>query len=93
MVLRDEVDKLSEEYELVFRDSDNKTQRNKRAIDLHVKIDRATDDLLALKAQLAEGRRSEIMDEMAHRLDYMNDTILEEVFGLDPNAKKQKASD
>lgn len=93
MKLRDEVDKLSEEYELIFRDSDNKTQKNKLAIDLHVKIDRATDDLLTLKGQLAEGRRSEIMDEMAHRLDYMNDTILEEVFNLDPNAKKQKASD
>lgn len=93
MKLRDNVDKLSEEYELIFRDSDNKTQKNKLAIDLHVKIDRATDELLGLKAQLAEGRRSEIMDEMAHRLDYMNDTILAEVFNLDPTAKKQKASD
>ncbi len=88
MKLRDNVDLLSEEYDLIFRDSDNKTQKNKRAIDLHVKLDRATDDLLSLQAQLTNGRRSEIMDELAQRLEFMNDTILREVFNLDPSAKK-----
>lgn len=88
MELRDQVDILSEDYERIFRDSDNDTQKNRNAIDLHVKLDRATDELVTLQSELTPGRRSEIMDELATRLDYMNDTILREVFGLDPNAKK-----
>jgi Mg-chelatase subunit ChlI len=89
MKLRDEVDKLSEEYEIVFSDSDNKSVRNKKAIDLHSKLERATEELLGLRAQLAKGRRSEIMDDIHTRLEHMNDTILREVFNLDPGARKK----
>lgn len=90
MELRDEVDKLSEEYDLIFNDSDNKSTRNKKSIDLHTKLDRATEDLVELENQLPKGRRSEIMDEIHRRLGFMTDTILREVFNLDPNAKKKK---
>lgn len=89
MLLREDVDALSEEYDLILRDSDNENQQNKRAIDLHVKLDRAIDDLIALKDQLTNGRRSEIMDEMGQRLEYMNNTILQDVFNLDPEKRKR----
>lgn len=89
MKLRDQVDKLSEEFDLIFNDSDNKAQRNKKAIDLHTKLDRASDELVVLQGQLPKGRRSEIMDEIFRRLKTMNDTVLMEVFNLDPNAKRK----
>ena len=88
--LRDDIDKLSEEFDIIFRDSDNKSVRNKKAIELHTKLDRGVEDLEELQAQLTPGRRSNIMDEMERRLGAMTAQILRDVFNIDPESKQAK---
>lgn len=91
MELREGVDELSKEFDIIFADSDNITDRNKKAIALHVKVTRASDELGDLFDQLTPGRRSEIMDELLDRLTYMDDTIMDKVFNLSGKNKKRLA--
>lgn len=86
--LRDDVESLNEEFEVIFNDSDNKTARNKKAIDLHSKLDRAATELKDLQNKLPAGRRSEVMEDIETNLEGMTDRILRDVFSIDPTQKK-----
>jgi MoxR-like ATPase len=93
MKLRDEIDTLAEEYEQVMGDSDNLQVRNRRAIDVHGKLERAANDIDAIAARMTAGRKSQIIEDERARLKTMNDTILREVFGVDPTTRKRKGSE
>lgn len=85
MDLRTELQQLAAELDVVLKDSDNVQQRNRKAIDLHGKLDRATAELESLKERASQnGRSSEIVDEVGGTLTSLLDRLLQEVFNIDP---------
>lgn len=85
MRLRDDVDKLQDEYDLIW-EADNPTEQSNRAMPLHTKIDRAAADLGELQDQLTPGRRSDTMEKMDRQLTSMNHRILRDIFHVDPDS-------
>lgn len=84
--LRDDVEGLAEELEKVLKDSDNPQQRNRNAIDLHGKLDRAGAEIEEIEKQVAAGgRQSELVEDVKTRIVSMTDVLLETVFNIDPD--------
>lgn len=89
--LKEDVEKLAEELDTVLRDSDNQQQRNRKAIDLHTKLDRAAIEITEIDSQISStGRRSEVVDDVKARVTSMIDHLLNTVFNIDPNNIKGK---
>lgn len=85
MSLRTELQQLAAELDVVLKDSDNVQQRNRKAIDLHGKLDRATAELESLKERAVQnGRKSEVVEEVSTTLTGLLDRLLKEVFNIDP---------
>lgn len=87
MKFRDEVGQMAEDFDKIFKDSDNDQVRNKRAIELHTKLDRIGGEIEELEKRIAHGgRSSELVSEVKGRVVSMLDHLLETVFRIDPTA-------
>lgn len=85
--MRETCDDLERQLHAVLKDSDNPQVRNRKAIELHGKLDQCADEIENLEDRIkAGGRRSEMTDDLRDRVAGMLDTLLNQVFNIDPNA-------
>jgi MoxR-like ATPase len=84
MEMMDDVENLATQVEAILRDHDNSQERNRKAIEVHGKLEEAASDLAKLRKQAkAEGRKSEVMEPLRQRILGLTRKLLQEVFTID----------
>jgi MoxR-like ATPase len=84
MEMMDDVEGLATQVDAILKDHDNSQERNRKAIEVHGKLEEAAADLAKLRKQAkAEGRKSEIMEPLRQRILGLTRKLLQEVFTID----------
>jgi MoxR-like ATPase len=86
LAMRATIDDLGEQLQSVIKDSDNPQQRNRKAMELHGKLDQFADEVENLEGRIAVGgRRSDLTNELRDRVVSYTDTLLAKCFSIDPS--------
>lgn len=85
MDLKEQVDKLAVELDNALREGqDNTAVMKKKGIEIHGKIERATEELKQLQERASKGnRKSEAIKELEDRIASVSKTVLKEIFGIE----------
>jgi MoxR-like ATPase len=84
MEMMEDVEQLAAQVETILREHDNSQERNRKAIEVHGKLEEAASDLAKLRKQAkAEGRKSEVMEPLRQRILGLTRKLLAEVFTID----------
>lgn len=85
LTLIEDVDRLSAEVKKILDDSDNDQARRRKGIEINAKLTRVSDQLDELMIKVSKSpNRSDMVEEARNRLSGVVQSLLHELFGIDP---------
>lgn len=84
--MMDDAEELAAQLADLLKNSDNKQERSRRAVEVHGKLEELSADLSKLRAQVkTEGRRSDLIEPLRERVLGLTQTLLTKVFAVPLN--------